>query len=89
MKFTEELERVYAEWERQVLAEGKAEGSRQGRRLGLVDIYQTRFGAIPGELRESLDRVQDIEMLRQLLLICATRAQDEVDDSLRQAAGVA
>jgi DNA invertase Pin-like site-specific DNA recombinase len=90
MKFTEELERVYAEWERQVIAEGikegMEEGSRQGRRIGFVDIYQARFGSLPGELRDALDRVQDIEVLRRLLLICGTRTQEEVNDLVRQRA---
>lgn len=87
MQYTEKLERLYAEWEHQVEERGKERGLEQGFREAFVTVYETRFGAMPDELRDALARVHEDEELRRLTALGVTHPLEDVIAAVRQASG--
>jgi hypothetical protein len=83
MQYTEKLERLYAEWEHQVEERGKECGFREA----FVTVYETRFGAMPDELRDALARVHEDEELHRLAALGVTHPLEDVIAAVRQAAG--
>jgi hypothetical protein len=81
MEYTDQLERIYADWQRQV--------NEQAFQQALLIGYEARFGAMADELRETLGRVHDESVLRELIAILTTRAHDDVVAALHHAANPA
>jgi hypothetical protein len=77
MEYTDQLERIYADWQSQSL------------QRGIVRVYEERFGAMPDELHETLGRVHGENTLLDLLAIVAARAREEVVAAMNQAASAA
>ena len=53
------------------LAEGKAEGLAEGARLSLLAVLESRFGAVPDDVRVTLDHCP-LDVLRQLAAVAGT-----------------
>jgi hypothetical protein len=76
------LERMYAEWEQGILEQGL----EQGWRKAFVTVYQTRFGALSGDLHAALALVHDEDSLQRLTVAAATLSRDQVDMAVQAAA---
>ena len=81
MEYTDQLERIYADWQRQV--------NEQAFQQALLIGYEARFGAMPEDLRAALGRVHDESALRELIAILTSRAHEDIVAALQQAAGPA
>ena len=60
---------IREEWEARGKAEGKVEGRVEGRAEGQLEILlvllETKFGQVPGELKEHLTALKDQEQIEQ------------------------
>lgn len=73
IEFSQEIDKIGTK-ERQALIElttswkeeGRAEGLAEGRRAGIIDSLEVRFGSIPDTLRSRLSEVSDLSRLREL-----------------------
>lgn len=74
MEYTDQLERIYADWQSQTLQRAVVAG------------YEARFGGMSDELREVLGRVHGESALLELIAILTTRAHEEVVAAMHQAA---
>jgi hypothetical protein len=63
--------------------EAVKEGFRQGQKWVLVEIYEARFGAMPGELRAAIEATHDEAMLRSWIKLAGTRSADELAAAIR------
>jgi hypothetical protein len=81
MEYTDKLEQIYADWERQ----RDAYTFQQALQIS----YEARFGVMPDELRAVLDRVHDGKALRELLAVVITRAHEQVVAAIHEAASAA
>ncbi|HEX9708502.1 MAG TPA: Rpn family recombination-promoting nuclease/putative transposase [Candidatus Thermoplasmatota archaeon] len=81
----DEGERVMATVADQLREEGRREGLQQGLQQGaaatardaVVEVLETRFGPLPEPLRERIDGVEDLEVLRRLHKAALTTASIE------------
>jgi hypothetical protein len=78
--FTEELEYVYAVWERGV----KQQGREQAMRENIVALYQARFGAVLEELRALIMHIRGEDALLRILIATGTRAAEDVNATVRE-----
>jgi hypothetical protein len=81
MKYTETLERLYAEWEQRVRERGL-----KALRNSVINLYQARFGSMPEDLRVALTRIMDEERLEALVTVTGTRTPEDVTTAFREAA---
>lgn len=56
---------IREEWEARGKAEGKVEGRVEGQLEVLLVLLETKFGQIPGELKEHLTALKDQEQISQ------------------------
>ena len=77
MEYTDQLERIYADWQSQTL------------QRAFVSGYEARFGTMPDELRATLGRVHGERTLIELIAILTSRTHEDIVAALQQAAGPA
>jgi hypothetical protein len=69
-------------WRREAIQEGVEQGVKQGIERGiarsLIDIYEARFGAMPGVIRAVIEDTHDEPTLRAWLKLAGTRTADEI-----------
>jgi hypothetical protein len=88
MKYTEDFDRRYAEWEQRV--------KDQKMRENIVALYQARFGAMPEDMGAVIAHIRGENALLRILIATGTRAAEDVSavvrevvhDILRQTSGV-
>jgi flagellar biosynthesis/type III secretory pathway protein FliH len=105
MGYTDELERLYAEWEQQVQQKSREQGMKLGREQGMelgreqgmelgmrkvfATVYRLRFGQMSDDARAALAHVHDQAVLLRLVEAVAGLPQAEVDAAIRDAAAAA
>ena len=77
MEYTDQLERIYADWQSQTL------------QRAFVSGYEARFGTMPDELRATLGRVHGERTLIELIAILTSRTHEDIVAALQQAASPA
>jgi hypothetical protein len=74
-------------WRREAIQEGVKQGIEQGIERGiarsLIDIYEARFGAMPGEIRAVIEDTHDEPTLRAWLKLAGTQGADEIAAVIR------
>ena len=87
MRNAVDYQKMYDEWERDVLAKGREQGREQGieqgTRQAIVDTYEARFGAVPAALQAAIDAMTDIATLRRWTTLVATATPDEIAAALQ------
>ena len=79
MRNAVDYQKMYEEWERDVLAKGMEQGTRQA----IADTYEARFGAVPAALQAAIDATTDISLLRRWITLVATATPDEIAAALQ------
>ena len=65
-------------WRREAIQEGVEQGIARS----LIDIYEARFGSMPGEIRAVIDDTHDELTLRAWLKLAGTRGVDEIASAI-------
>jgi hypothetical protein len=61
----------------------RREAIREGIHQGLVEVYEARFGEMPGDLRAAVDDTDDEPTLLGWLRLVGTRSADEIAAAIR------
>jgi hypothetical protein len=78
-EFLMDTEDIVENWRREAIREGREFGIADS----LIDAYETRFGAIPPELRAVIERTHDEATLRAWHKLAITRSAAEIAAALR------
>ena len=70
-------------WRREAVQEGVEQGLKQGVAQSLIEVYQSRFGAMPGDLRAVVEGTDDEPTLVAWLRLVGTRTADEIAAAIR------
>ena len=65
------------------IKQGVQEGIKQGVAHSLVEVYEARFGAMPGDLRAAVEDTDDEPTLVAWLRLAGTRSADEIAAVIR------
>ena len=65
------------------IKQGVQEGIKQGVAHSLVEVYEARFGAMPGDLRAAVEDTDDEPTLVAWLRLAGTRSADEIAAAIR------
>jgi hypothetical protein len=68
---------------KQGVEQGIKQGVERGVACSLFDIYEVRFGSVPGDLRAIVDETHDEPTLRAWLKLAGTRPADEIASVIR------
>jgi hypothetical protein len=86
MGYAENIEAIYAKWERRIeergIEEGMKKGKEEGLRTALVNVYQARFGALPAALRTVIEATEDEPLLQHWTTLFGTATADEIAAAL-------
>jgi hypothetical protein len=66
-------------WRREAVQEGVERGIAHS----LIDIYEARFGSMPGEIRAVIEDTHDELTLRAWLKLAGTRGADEIASAIQ------
>jgi hypothetical protein len=73
---------LYEEWRQKTEQAGVERGIGQGaermRKLDLLELYETRFGAIPADLQATIEATHDEPTLHAWFKLAITRSADEI-----------
>jgi flagellar biosynthesis/type III secretory pathway protein FliH len=80
-------------WRREAIQEGVKQGIEEGVKQGiergvacsLIDIYEARFGAMPGDLRALVEASHDEATLRAWVKLASTSGANEIAAAIRAA----
>ncbi len=67
----------------QLIEQGRKQGIEQGIVRSLSNVYEARFGAMPGEIRAVIEATHDEPTLLRWLTLAGTRGVDEVTAAIR------
>lgn len=90
-EFLMDSEDVVEKWWREAVQhgveQGRAEGAQlaraEGRACALIDVYEARFGAMPGELRAMVEDTHDEATLRGWVKLAGTGSADDLAAAIR------
>lgn len=77
---------LYEEWKRKIHEQAESEGELRAeervRKEGLIESYETRFGAMPPALRAVVEATHDLAKLHRWMPIVVGRSADEIAAAL-------
>ena len=68
---------------KQGIEQGREQGLKQGVAHSLVEVYEARFGAMPGDLRAVVEDTADEPTIITWLRLAGTRSADELAAAIR------
>jgi hypothetical protein len=74
---------LYEEWRQKTEQAGVERGIERTRKQDLLETYETRFGAIPAELRAAIEATHDGPTLHAWLKLALTRSAEEIAAAIR------
>ena len=86
-EFLMDTQDIVETWRREAVQEGIKQGVQEGIKQGvahsLVEVYEARFGAMPGDLRAAVEDTDDEPTLVAWLRLAGTRSADEIAAVIR------
>jgi hypothetical protein len=67
---------LYEQWKQRIEGEGVERGLRQA----LVSVYESRFGAMPAEIRAAIEATHDAATLNRWTTVIGARSAEEIAD---------
>jgi hypothetical protein len=86
MGYAENIEAIYAKWERRIEERGEkkgiGKGIEEGLRMALVNVYHARFDTLPGALLTVILATEDEPTLQRWTALFSTATADEIAAAL-------
>jgi len=82
-EFLMDTQDIVETWRREAIQEGVQQGIQQGVQHALVEVYEARFGAMPEDLRATVENTDDEPTLVTWLRLAGTRNADEIAAVIR------
>jgi len=74
---------LYEEWRQKTEQAGVERGVERTLKRNLLEVYETRFGAVPADLRAAIDATHDEPTLDAWFKLALTRSVDEIAAAIR------
>jgi hypothetical protein len=84
-EFLMDTQDIVETWRREAIQEGVEQGREQGLAHALVEVYESRFGAMPDDVRAVVDDTDDESTLVAWLRLAGTRSASEITAAIRSA----
>jgi hypothetical protein len=78
-EFLMDTQDIVETWRQEAIQEGVAEGVAQA----LIEVYEARFGAMPGDVRATVEATHDGPTLRAWIRLVGTRDATEIAEAIR------
>jgi flagellar biosynthesis/type III secretory pathway protein FliH len=82
-EFLMDTQDIVEAWRQEAIQEGIAEGVVQGVAQALIEVYEARFGAMPGDVRATVEETHDGPTLRAWVRLVGTRDATEITAAIR------